>query len=105
MAGVYQSPLVWDPSRPETTIVTCVDGRWYPHFQEFARTHLGAGPRTDFVAVPGGIEPLTMLVNGMPVAGQFGKRTMFFEPAGPGFVRLTVIDAKGAADSVVVRLQ
>ncbi len=60
MAGVYQSPLVWDPSRPETTIVTCVDGRWYPHFQEFARTHLGAGPRTDFVAVPGGIEPLTL---------------------------------------------
>jgi penicillin-binding protein 1C len=43
--------------------------------------------------VAGGVEPLTVLVNGLPVAGQFGKRTMFFDPDGPGFVRLTVIDA------------
>ena len=55
--------------------------------------------------IAGGVEPLTMLVNGLPVSGQSGKRTMFFEPDGPGFVRLTVIDAKGAADSVMVRLQ
>jgi hypothetical protein len=62
MAGsVYQSSLPWDPQRPQTTIITCVDGRWYPHFQEFARVHLNAGPRTDFVAVPGGIEPLTLI--------------------------------------------
>lgn len=62
MAGsVYESSLAWDPQRPQTTIITCVDGRWYPHFQEFARVHLNAGPRTDFVAVPGGIEPLTLV--------------------------------------------
>jgi hypothetical protein len=62
MAGtVYQSSLDWDPQRPQPTIITCVDGRWYPHFQEFARVHLNAGPRTDFVAVPGGIEPLTLI--------------------------------------------
>jgi penicillin-binding protein 1C len=30
---------------------------------------------------------------------------LFFEPDGPGFVRLTVTDQRGAADSVVVRLQ
>jgi penicillin-binding protein 1C len=30
---------------------------------------------------------------------------VFFSPDGPGFVRLTVMDAKGAADSVVVRMQ
>ena len=59
--GVYESSLAWDPQRPQTTIITCVDGRWYPHFQEFARVHLNAGPRTDFVAVPGGIEPLTLV--------------------------------------------
>jgi hypothetical protein len=59
--SVYQSSLAWDPQRPHTTIITCVDGRWYPHFQEFARVHLNAGPRTDFVAVPGGIEPLTLI--------------------------------------------
>jgi len=56
----YRSSLPWDPSRPETTIISCVDGRWYQHVQEFARTFLKAGPKTDFVAVPGGIEPLTL---------------------------------------------
>jgi hypothetical protein len=62
MAGdiVFESPLVWDGERPATTIITCVDGRWYQHFQEFARSHLRAGTRTDFIAVPGGIEPLTL---------------------------------------------
>jgi len=57
---VYESGLPWDPQRPDTVIVTCVDGRWYHHFQEFARAHLKTGPHTDFVAVPGGIEPLTL---------------------------------------------
>jgi hypothetical protein len=59
--SVYQSALPWDPERPDTAIITCVDGRWYHHFQEFARVQLNAGPRTDFLAVPGGIEPLTLI--------------------------------------------
>jgi len=57
---VYISSLPWDPERPSATIITCVDGRWYHHFQEFARVHLGAGTRTDFLAVPGGIEPMSL---------------------------------------------
>ena len=57
---VYTSDLPWDAERPETTIITCVDGRWFHHFQQFAREYLKAGTRTDFVAVPGGIEPLTL---------------------------------------------
>lgn len=57
---VYASGLPWNPERPDTLIITCVDGRWYHHFQEFARVHLKAGPRTDFMAVPGGIEPMTL---------------------------------------------
>jgi penicillin-binding protein 1C len=32
-------------------------------------------------------------------------RTLFFDPDGPGFLRLTVMDATGTADSVVVRMQ
>ena len=72
---VYQSSAAWDPARPETTIITCVDGRWYQHFQEFAREHLGAGPRTDFVAVPGGIEPLT-LVDLVPKDFNFFRRRL-----------------------------
>ncbi|MPZ56905.1 MAG: penicillin-binding protein 1C [Rhizobiales bacterium] len=57
------------------------------------------------VKVAGGTPPLTVLVNGSPVAGGRGHRTLFFDPDGPGFLRLTVMDATGAADSVVVRIQ
>ena len=58
---VHTSGLPWDPERPNTLIITCVDGRWYHHFQEFARECLHAGTRTDFLAVPGGIEPITLM--------------------------------------------
>lgn len=55
--------------------------------------------------IAGGVEPLTVLLNGVPAAAPAHRRTLFVDPDGPGFVRLTVIDAKGAADSVTVRLQ
>jgi penicillin-binding protein 1C len=66
----------------------------------------GAGkPDPIALKVTGGTGPLTVLVNGMPLPAAAGRRTLFFEPEGPGFVRLTVIDGRGATDSVVVRLQ
>jgi len=46
-----------------------------------------------------------VLVNGQPLSTAPGRRTLFFEPEGPGFMRLTVMDANGATDSVMVRLQ
>ncbi len=55
--------------------------------------------------VSGGVEPLTVLVNGLPTTARAERRTLLVDPDGPGFVRLTVIDAKGAVDSVMVRLQ
>ena len=55
--------------------------------------------------VAGGAGALTMLVNGVPSPQPAGRRTLFFAPEGPGFVRLTVMDARGASDSVMVRLQ
>jgi penicillin-binding protein 1C len=55
--------------------------------------------------ISGGVEPLTVLVNGLPAAARADRRTLFVKPDGPGFLRLTVIDAKGTADSVMVRLQ
>jgi penicillin-binding protein 1C len=66
-----------------------------------------AGGKTEPVAlkIGGGVEPLTVLVNGMPVASPAGKRVVFVDPDGPGFVRLTVMDANGLTDSVVVRVQ
>jgi penicillin-binding protein 1C len=54
--------------------------------------------------IAGGLAPLTVMVNGVPLP-QSGRRTLFFQPDGPGFVRLTVMDARGAADSVMVRVQ
>jgi penicillin-binding protein 1C len=65
-----------------------------------------AGGRPEPVAlkIAGGVEPMTILVNGVPQDRGSG-RTVFFDPQGPGFVRLTVVDGKGTADSVMVRLQ
>jgi len=65
------------------------------------------GDKPDPVAlkVQGGVEPLTVLVNGVPFRPAAGRRTLFFDTDGAGFVRLTVMDARGLADSVVVRVQ
>ena len=72
-----------------------------------ARLEIAAGARPDPVAlkISGGRGPLTVLVNGVPVTAASGRGTLFFQPDGPGFVRLTVMDARGATDSVTVRLQ
>ena len=65
----------------------------------------GGGADPLALKISGGALPLTVLVNGVPLGAATAKRTVFFQPDGPGFVRLTVMDARGAADSVVVRLQ
>ena len=76
-----------------------------------ARLELSGGAKSGDVpdAMPlkisGGVAPLTVMVNGMPLPAPEGRRTLFFAPDGPGFVRLTVMDARGAADSVMVRVQ
>jgi penicillin-binding protein 1C len=57
------------------------------------------------VRVAGGVLPMTMLVNGVSVGEIDGRRQRLIEPPGPGFARLTVIDAAGAADTVVIRIQ
>jgi penicillin-binding protein 1C len=72
-----------------------------------ARIELAKGTAPEPVAlkIAGGAAPLTIMVNGVPLSAQGGRRTLFFAPDGPGFVRLTVMDARGATDSVSVRLQ
>jgi penicillin-binding protein 1C len=57
------------------------------------------------VKVAGGVLPMTMLVNGVSVGEIDGRRQRLIDPPGAGFVRLTVQDATGAADTVVVRIQ
>ena len=62
-------------------------------------------PEPVALKIAGGVAPLTVMVNGVPLDTRGGRRTVFFAPDGPGFVRLTVMDARGAADSVRVRVQ
>jgi penicillin-binding protein 1C len=57
------------------------------------------------VRVAGGMLPMTVMVNGRSVGEIDGRRQRLIDPPGPGFARLTVIDAAGAADTVVVRMQ
>jgi penicillin-binding protein 1C len=57
------------------------------------------------VKIAGGVLPMTMLVNGVSAGEIDGRRQRLVDPPGPGFARLTVIDATGAADTVVIRIQ
>jgi penicillin-binding protein 1C len=57
------------------------------------------------VKVAGGVLPLTVLVNGISAGDIDSRRQRLIDPPGPGFARLTVIDATGAADTVVIRVQ
>jgi penicillin-binding protein 1C len=61
-------------------------------------------PERIALKVSGGARPLTVLVNGQPTPAA-GRRTLLVAPDGPGFVRLTVIDAQGTSDSVMVRIE
>ncbi len=69
--------------------------------RRFRRREASAMP----VKVAGGVLPMTMLVNGVSVGEIDGRRQRLVDPPGPGFARLTVIDATGAADTVVIRIQ
>lgn len=55
--------------------------------------------------VSGGAFPLTLLLDGRPVARADDRRTLFWTPRGRGFSRLTVIDGTGATASVTVRVE
>ncbi len=57
------------------------------------------------VKVAGGVLPMTMMLNGTAIGEIDGRRQRLIDPPGPGFARLTVIDATGAADTVVIRIQ
>jgi penicillin-binding protein 1C len=75
-----------------------------PHGARLELASVDGRPEPVALKIAGGIAPLTVLVNGVPQERGTG-RTIFFDPKGPGFVRLTVVDGKGTADSVMVRLQ
>jgi penicillin-binding protein 1C len=72
------------------------------------RSELDVEEREDeplIIKADGGALPLTWLVDGTPVASDPLRREVEWQPDGRGFAKLTVIDAKGRADRVTVRLR
>ena len=55
--------------------------------------------------VMGGRRPLTFLVDGARLAADPARREAAWMPAGPGFYRLTVLDAEGGVARAVVRVK
>ena len=53
----------------------------------------------------GGAPPFTWLVNGAPIGAPDPRRAAAWKADGAGFARVSVMDAKGASDSVMVRLE
>jgi len=68
----------------------------------------GAVVAWDGAALPleaaGGKGPLRWLVDGRPLPPTQPRRTLYWQPAELGFVRLTVIDARGHSARATVRL-
>lgn len=53
----------------------------------------------------GGALPLTWLVDGAPISSDPHTREAIWQPAGPGFAKLTVIDAAGKIDRAAIRVR
>ena len=110
VASNAKLPLPLRRYRPLGELVR-TDGERAPHIQfplDGSRIDVSGGdgaPAAMPVKVAGGALPITMLVNGVSVGELGSRRQRLIDSPGPGFARLTVIDAKGAADTVVIRIQ
>ncbi len=111
VASNAKLPLPLQRFRPAGELVR-TGGEQAPRIQfplNGSRIDVDHSAGTQFSAMPvkvaGGVLPITMLVNGVAVGEIDGRRQRLVEPPGPGFARLTVIDATGAADTVVIRIQ
>jgi penicillin-binding protein 1C len=74
-----------------------------------ARIDLGLSSGTEAsdlaLKAQGGAPPLRWIINGAPLGAPDLRHESAWTPDGAGFARISVIDAKGVADSVLVRLQ
>ena len=111
VASNAKLPLPLRRFRPIGELVR-TGGEQAPHIQfplNGSRIDVTGSAGAQFSAMPvkvaGGVLPITMLVNGVSVGEFDGRRQRMVDPPGPGFARLTVIDATGAADTVVIRIQ
>jgi penicillin-binding protein 1C len=53
----------------------------------------------------GGAPPFVWMVNGAPIGEADPRRQAQWRPDGAGFARVSVVDSRGASDSVLVRLE
>jgi penicillin-binding protein 1C len=72
---------------------------------ELGFTRPADGPDALVLKAAGGVPPLNWLANGVPVAAPPSRRDASWRPDGAGFLRISVIDASGATDSVLVRIE
>jgi penicillin-binding protein 1C len=75
-----------------------------------ARVDLGFGSGSEGTSplalkAIGGVPPLLWLINGRPVTEPDVRREAVSPMDGAGFARVSVIDARGATDSVVIRVE
>jgi len=111
LASNAKLPLPLRRFRPVGELVR-TGGDQAPHIQfplNGSRIDVDRSNNGQFSAMPvkvaGGVLPLTMMINGIAVGEIDSRRQRLVDPPGPGFARLTVIDATGAADTVVIRVQ
>jgi penicillin-binding protein 1C len=111
VASNAKLPLPLKRFRPVGELVRS-GGEQAPHIQfpmNGSRIDIDRSAGTEAAAMPvkvaGGVLPMTILVNGTALGEIDGRRQRLIDPPGPGFARLTVIDATGAADTVVIRIQ
>ena len=111
IAANAKLPLPLQRFRSAGELIRTADHKRRLHIQfplNGSRIDAGAGQGTLSplpVKVTGGSPPMTMLVNGKAVGAIDGRRQRMIDPPGPGFVRLTVMDAAGTTDTVTVRIQ
>ncbi len=74
-----------------------------PDRSEIEREDLDGEPLT--LKADGGALPLTWLVDGAPITTDPRARDAVWQPAGPGFAKITVIDANGRVDRVSFRVK
>ena len=77
---------------------------YHRQYEKSAPRQASSQPAALPVKVTGGVFPIPVVVNGIS-SGNPTSAPALGRSAGPGFARWTVIDATGAADTVVIRIQ
>src|SRR5205814_2857094 len=77
---------------------------YHRQYEKSAPRQASSQPAALPVKVTGGVFPIPVVVNGIS-SGNPTSAPALGRSAGPDFARWTVIDATGAADTVVIRIQ